>query len=158
MMQKPFGLFHFSADFTHPGVVWISKIGVTLWVCGASSPLTIIPAPPKLPDYPAAVWQTGDCSIHNWLSSCIKECCNYQKYGLIIPRPVPWDQLMIGVTHPFPSHVRIHIGDGKAIWLEKTIWWGITLAICRRRPVDGGFVLIIIGIYASSVTAKEAVW
>jgi len=50
-----------------------------------------LPAAPKLSDFPAGIWQTNNCSIHNWQNGPIDNWCNHQKYRFIIPRPVPWE-------------------------------------------------------------------
>jgi len=89
--------------------------------------ITLLQAVPKLSDFPAEVWQAGDCSIHDWPNGHINHWCNYLNYRIIIPRPVAWDWLCIVFTHALPSNVRIHIGNDKPQWLDKVIGPGIAM-------------------------------
>jgi len=50
----------------------------------------LLPEVPKLSDFPAVVWQTGECSIHDWQNGRINDWDNYRNYQFIIPRPLPW--------------------------------------------------------------------
>jgi len=121
--------------------------------------IRLLPADPKLSDFPAVVWRTGKCSIHDWQNSRINDWCNYRKYRFIIPRPVPWEYLSIVFTHPLPSNVGIHIGYGEAKWLDKEIGQVIATCLYHRRPVTRGFFPVIFCIYTSSGRGTEGlVW
>jgi len=139
---------------------WCSSIVIKDWgdIMGIETTISIrlIPAAPKLSNFPAGVWQTGDCSIHDWEDDWIDNWCNYQKYRFIIPRPVPGELLTIVFTHPLPSNVGIYIGDDKATWLNKEIGRGVTTHRYWQRPVTRGFFLVVFWIYTSSEWVKEA--
>jgi len=92
-------------------------------------PIWLLPAASQLWDAPAGIWLTADCSIHNRQNGRINAWCNYRKYRIIIPRPVPWGWLSIVFTHPLPRNVGIHIHNGKAKWLHREIGRGIATCI-----------------------------
>jgi len=102
----------------------IETCGNITHVCTTTS-IRLLPAAPKLSDFPADVWQTSDHSIQDWHNGGIHDWCNYRNYRFITPRPVPWDQLSTVFTHPRPSNVGIHIGDCEAYCLIKEIGRGI---------------------------------
>ena len=117
--------------------------------------IRLFPATPDLSDFPTGVWQTGDCSIYNWQNHRIDDWFNYRKYLFIITHQVPWELLSIVFTLLLPSNVGIHIGNGKAKWLDKEIGQDIPIHRYRRRFVTRGFFLIIICIYTLSGRAKD---
>ena len=116
----------------------------------------LLPSARNVSDFLAGVWQTGDCSIHDWHNGWIYDWCYHQQCEFVIPSPVLWELLTTVIAHPLPSNGGIHIGKGNAGWLNKGISRGVAMRRYRRRPVTQAFFVIIFCIYTSSGSAKES--
>jgi len=110
----------------------------------------------KLSDPLPWVWHTSDCSIHYRHNCPIDNWYNDRKLLFIILRPVPWDGLSNVVAHLLPCIIRIDIGDGKFVQLNKKIGQCITMLRYEQWPVTWGFWLIVLCRYTSSSRAIEA--
>jgi len=63
---------------------WNTITSVQTTIC-----IGLLPAAPKVSNFPPGVWQTSDCSIDNWQNGCVDNWCDYRKYPFLIPRPGP---------------------------------------------------------------------
>jgi len=118
--------------------------------------IRLFPAAPKLSDFPAEVWQTGDCHIHDWQNCGIYNGCNYQTYRFIIPRAGAWESLGMVFTDTLHCNFGIHIADGKAKWRDMQIDRSVATCLVRWRSVSRSFFLLVFCIYISSGRPKEA--
>jgi len=108
---------------------------------------SLLSATPNLKEFLSQVCQTGNYSVYNWQNSWCNDWCSNLQYTFIIARPVPSEEMSNVFTHPLSCNIGIHIGNGKAKWLNKEIGQGLTTHHNRWWHVTWCCILAIVGVY-----------